>query len=253
MTTSGNREVDEDENIQAPSPNSILADSHSNLQKKPTTTMTTTSIQDININVEQIKEREKEKQANELQQQIDVETKQEEEKIEQKEEDKNEETISIDISDIETESTNEDAEDVTSQNNRFESKDNTKDDENDQQIKTISNEEAWKKCVDDLSSEYSYLRVFLNSTTIHWGNKKLIIDVNKSTKSLVESVIPELETNLEHIKRDKIKVELAEKAIDKDNSPTIDYSNPDEVFKAMIVDNGEILNLKTELELAIKY
>lgn len=252
---SGNREVDEDENIQAPSPHSILADSHSNSQKKPTTTMTTTSIQDININVEQIKEREKgkEKQANELQQQIDVETRQKEEKIEQKEEDKNEETISIDISDIETESTNEDAEDVTSQNNRFESNDNTKDDENDQQIKAISNEEAWKKCVDDLSSEYSYLRVFLNSTTIHWGNKKLIIDVNKSTKSLVESVIPELETNLEHIKRDKIKVELAEKAIDKDNSPTIDYSNPDEVFKAMIVDNGEILNLKTELELAIKY
>lgn len=252
---SGNREVDEDENIQAPSPHSILADSHSNSQKKPTTTMTTTSIQDININVEQIKEREKEKekQANELQQQIDVETRQKEEKIEQKEEDKNKETISIDISDIETESTNEDAEDVTSQNNRFESNDNTKDDENDQQIKVISNEEAWKKCVDDLSSEYSYLRVFLNSTTIHWGNKKLIIDVNKSTKSLVESVIPELETNLEHIKRDKIKVELAEKAIDKDNSPTIDYSNPDEVFKAMIVDNGEILNLKTELELAIKY
>ena len=242
---SGNREVDEDENIQAPSPHSILADSHSNSQKKPTTTMTTTSIQDININVEQIKEREKEKekQANELQQQIDVENRQKEEKIEQKEEDKNEETISIDISDIETESTNEDAEDVTSQNNRFESNDNTKDDENDQQIKAISNEEAWKKCVDDLSSEYSYLRVFLNSTTIHWGNKKLIIDVNKSTKSLVESVIPELETNLEHIKRDKIKVELAEKAIDKDNSPTIDYSNPDEVFKAMIVDNGEILNL----------
>ena len=73
-------------------------------------------------------------------------------------------------------------------------------------------------------------------------------------KTAYQNSLTEQDRITEQLKQlDNLKVELAEKAIDKDNSPTIDYSNPDEVFKAMIVDNGEILNLKTELELAIKY